>query len=171
MIAIPNFSTDAEMAELRALAAGKVVLELGSFKGASTIEMVHGGAKRVHSVDWHLGDHHLGDQDSLGAMWHNLRAAGVRDRVVLHVGTFLDVLPVLRPHSFDLVFIDGSHEQAAVARDLRLSQPLLHPNGVIACHDYGRWGVHEAVREFCHGLNVKDIELTDSLAVIRGALI
>ena len=39
---------------------------------------------------------------------------------------------------FDLVYIDGDHEQAGVETDLALVACKVHRGGVLACHDYGR---------------------------------
>lgn len=165
---IPSFFQEGEAEALAALVKGRVVLELGSFKGGSTILMAKAGARVVHSVDWHTGDPHLRYyQDTLGPMWHNLMAADVRRQVVLHVGRFQDVLPLFRPQSFDLAFVDGCHDYEAVKRDIEMTLPLLRPSGVLAFHDYGRWGVQPAVQEVCKQLGVQEVELVHSLAIVR----
>lgn len=165
---IPSFFQDGEAEALAGLARGRMVLELGSYKGGSAVLMARAGARMVHSVDWHTGDPHLRYyQDTLATMWHNLMAADVRRQVVLHVGRFQDVLPLFRPQSFELIFVDGCHDYDAVKRDLEMVLPLLCPSGVLACHDYGRWGVRPAVQEACKQLGVKEIELVHSLAILR----
>lgn len=48
----------------------------------------------------------------------------------------------------DLVFLDGDHRAAEVARDIEMYRPLVRPGGVLAGHDYGRpdWpGVRQVV--------------------------
>lgn len=55
---------------------------------------------------------------------------------------------ILAGMSFDCVYIDGSHEEAAVAGDITVWMPHIKPGGVLACHDYGNvpfTGVQRAV--------------------------
>lgn len=162
---IQSFGTTAEIVRLGELAHDRVVLELGSFRGASAVVMAKAGARMVHAVDWHQGDEHVGGQDTLCEMWHHLGRLDVRDRVVLHVGRFQDVLPLFRPESFDLVFVDGCHHATAVARDLKLALPLLRSGGKVACHDYGHWDVAGIVDEAHRRQGVGKLEVTDTLAV------
>lgn len=135
--------TDEECTVLASLASGKIVLELGSQYGASTICMA-ATAKQVHSVDWHWGDAYAGfNGDTLPEMRRNLvshKTVGVFDRdelIICHVGKFQDVLPMLREESFDLIFVDGSHAAKDVEGDIRLASPLLAQEGVWVFHDYG----------------------------------
>jgi predicted O-methyltransferase YrrM len=157
---ITSAVTAVESHRLAELAKGKVVLEVGSWYGYSTIVMAR-VAKRVHAVDWHRGDAHAGERDTLATLWANLERYAVRDRVILHVGRAQDVLPVLRPGSFDLAFLDAFHTTEAVARDAALIRPLLRRGGMLAFHDYGRFGVKEAV----DALGVP-VSLTGTLAVV-----
>lgn len=47
-----------------------------------------------------------------------------------------DILPFLKPHFFDLIYIDGSHKAEDVWRDAKLSWPLLKANGYLVFDDY-----------------------------------
>lgn len=138
------FAQDVESAvtqeEAQAIAdasGGGLVLEVGSHYGRSTIALAS-VARLVHAVDWHRGDLHVGYADTLGIFLANLVRYKVQDKVVPHVGKIEDIAPVLRPRSFDLVFIDAFHEREAVARDGLLCLPLVKPGGTLAFHDYGR---------------------------------
>ena len=159
--AITSAVTDAEATRLADLARGRTVLEVGSWYGFSTVVMAR-VARVVHAVDWHRGDEHAGVRETLGAFWANLERYAVRDRVVIHVGLAEVVLPVLRARSFDFAFLDGFHETEAVDRDARLILPLLRPGGMLAFHDYGRFGVRPAV----DGLGLPQVSLTGTLAVV-----
>ena len=140
-----------EREALYRLTEGAEVLELGSFEGLSTAAMAH-KAKRVHSVDWHRGDEGTlapknGAADAiwtLPAIAENLRRLELLDKVVLHVGRFEDILPLLRPQSFDFVFVDGSHDAKSVQADLREAVRLVKPGGIIACHDSDQANVARA---------------------------
>jgi predicted O-methyltransferase YrrM len=161
---LPAIDTSVSRAEAEALvdlAAGKVVLEVGSWWGFSTVAMAL-VASTVHAVDWHLGDDHAGHDASLGQLIANLDRYGVRDRVVVYVGDAATVLPFLRPATFDLAFIDAFHETDAVRRDIAGVLPLMRSGATVAFHDYGRFGVAAAVDEL--GL---PIDLVETLAVVR----
>jgi len=49
--------------------------------------------------------------------------------------------------SLDLVFIDGDHSYEAVMADIAAWQPLVRPGGILSGHDYGAFGVAQAVQE------------------------
>lgn len=159
---IPSSVSAVEAERLMELANGRRVLEVGSWRGFSTVAMAM-VALRVHAVDWHLGDEHAGHDESLGPLMENLDRFRVRSKVVVHVGDAAHVLPLMPPGHFDLAFIDAFHETDAVRRDAELVLPLVHAGGRIAFHDYGRFGVKEAVDE----LGLAWIDLTETLAVLE----
>lgn len=152
----------AELARLAELADKRTVLEVGSWLGASTVAMA-ATARIVHAVDWHRGDPHAGDDETVHQFLDNLASHGVRDRVVAHIGRTEDVLPILRPRSFDFAFHDAFHETDAVLADLAAMWPLMAPGSQIAVHDYGLFGVKDAVDTY------RLVELTETLAVIEAA--
>jgi predicted O-methyltransferase YrrM len=164
--------TENEGRRLAELADGKVVLELGAWQGASTIWMAQ-TAEVVHSVDHHKGDEHAGCGWTLPHYLRNLDRYGLGGKVVIHMGTFDQVLPYLAPFSFDVVFLDGFHTYEQVTADLALCSDVLEPDGTLAVHDYTRdgmqsggveFGVKKAVDER-HGRDPD--ELVDSLAIFH----
>ncbi len=72
---------------------------------------------------------------------------------------------------FDWVYLDTDHTLATTRRELELLRPKMKPGGIIAGHDYimGNWnagyryGVMEAVHEFCLIYNWEMIFLTHEL--------
>lgn len=157
-----------EMDALRELAVGQTVLECGAFYGASTIALAR-VARVVHSVDWHHGDEQAGKHETLCLYMDNLRRYGVADKVITHVGRFEDVLPRLRPASFDGCFLDGLHDRASVERDLRLIRPLMRRRGWIAAHDFGIYGVEPAIHAFIAGSTYRLDSIVETLAILRPA--
>jgi predicted O-methyltransferase YrrM len=120
--------------KLAELAQGKIVLELGSYTGLSTIVMAR-VAKQVWSVDWHKGDEGAGRHDTLVDFMRNVEHFGVRDKIVKVVARFEDCLPFLRRSMFDMVYIDGAHDFESVYRDTCQAQRLSYHGGIIVCHD------------------------------------
>lgn len=162
-----------ECEKLADLAKGKMVLEIGSYLGRSTIALAS-DARMVHAVDWHQGDIHTGHEDTLMEFMHNITRYGVRDRIALHLGKNQDILPHFEPGSFEMVFIDSFHEKTAVMRDLRDAFRILAGKGIIAFHDYGLhhsqdgvpFGVTEVVVAFAASRGLS-IDVINTLAVVE----
>jgi predicted O-methyltransferase YrrM len=151
-----------ESRRLVELARGKRVLEIGSQYGYSAVLMALNGAT-VHAVDWHRGDAIVGHRESLAPMWQNVNTYGVADRVIIHIGSSRDILPLLVPGSFGFAFHDSYHSTENVLADVALILPLLRPGAKLAFHDYGRYGVAAAV----DSLGLERVSLTDSLVVLK----
>lgn len=75
--------------------------------------------------------------------------------------------------TFHWVYLDTDHTYDTTRRELELLRPKMKPGGIIAGHDYiiGNWnaghryGVVEAVREFCIRYNWEMIFLTHELDI------
>jgi hypothetical protein len=82
-----------------------------------------------------------------------------------------DAITKCPDHYFDWVYIDTDHSFATTRRELELLQTKMKTGGIIAGHDYiiGNWnagvryGVMEAVREFCLQHDWEMIFLTHEL--------
>ena len=122
----PGWLTDPEAGELRRLAAGRTVLELGAWKGRSTVVLA-AVAEHVVSVDRHQGI--PGHGESLSEYLANVRELL---NVTVVIGAFAQIVPHL--HGFDLVYIDGDHDQQSVTGDTMLAR--LTGAAVIAYHDW-----------------------------------
>jgi predicted O-methyltransferase YrrM len=119
---------DVEADELRRLGAGRTVLELGAWKGRSTVVLA-GVARYVVSIDRHQGiSGH--DNDSLPDYLLNVRSL---PNVAMVVADFEAVVPLLG--HFDLVYVDGDHDANSVERDVRLAYDYSSPT-VICGHDW-----------------------------------
>ncbi len=118
--------TAPEARTLRRLAAGKVVLEMGAFKGRSTVVLAD-TAKHVFSVDRHLGVEGHGE-----SLDDYLRVALPLANVTIVIGDFENVVPHLC--DVGMVYVDGNHDYATVQRDITLIGPLM-PR-LVAFHDW-----------------------------------
>jgi SAM-dependent methyltransferase len=113
------------------IAKGKRVLEIGSFKGRSTICLAQ-SALEVVSVDPHDGQSTLTVKvDTYSDCIRNVDRYEL-DNVEFVRGTIEDVTD----GNFDLIFIDGDHRYDAVTNDIQHALRLLAPDGLIAFHDY-----------------------------------
>lgn len=110
------------------------MLEIGSFKGRSTIAMAR-TASLVVAVDCHEGDKDVGAAWTLPEFATNVRDYGLSSKVIAVVGRSEEIGPYLRG-PFDLVFIDGSHHDLAVEHDTNLAVRLTTTGGVIVWHDW-----------------------------------
>jgi predicted O-methyltransferase YrrM len=141
---------------LRRAGAGSLeILELGSWAGASTVTFAlalqqTAAAGRVTCGDaWtpyfdtaidtypQHQDMNAAAADSLifPLFEHNIRAAGVAGMVKTHRGLSRDVLPGFADGSFDIIYIDASHQFEDVRSDIRQAKRLLRGNGVICGDD------------------------------------
>lgn len=152
--------------ELARLAAGKAVLEVGSYCGRSTVCLAR-TARAVTAVDTFDGRGTGMPGDTLRTFLANLERYGVGAKVRAVRGESAAALPKMPP-VYDLAFIDGSHDRESVARDAALAARLLRPGGVLAFHDYGATdpGVTEAVDELIAS-GGELLSRCGSLAVVR----
>jgi SAM-dependent methyltransferase len=129
---------DNEVRELQRLAKGKTVLELGAWKGRSTVALAE-VAKYVVSVDRHQGipGHGLSLQEYL-------RVARDLPNVAIVIADFSSFCPLLCDY-FDLVFIDGDHDADSVARDTHTALEHSTLSGDLAFHDWDMDSVREGV--------------------------
>ncbi len=133
---VPGWFTPAECRLWAGACRGRQVLELGRYHGRSTAAAA-ATAARVVSVDR--------SDEAPADLW--LQRYGVRDKVWLRVGEFADLAPT-SGGPFGACLIDGDHDRASVAADIRTVLPLLTPGAVVGFHDYADPafpGVAEAV--------------------------
>lgn len=137
----------------------KKILEIGSFEGRSTCwlieNMLRVEGSEIHCVDtWEGGvEHRLGDarvadmSDVEKRFFKNTKIQIGRVQpspsLIIHKGLSAEQLPKLIVSgglsSFDLIYIDGSHQTADVILDAVLSFKLCRVGGVLIFDDY-LWG-------------------------------
>ncbi|XXX77637.1 class I SAM-dependent methyltransferase [Sorangium sp. So ce134] len=156
------FSEDdglAYRALVRAIRGGAMV-EVGCWKGLSTAYIGRLAARNgvaLHCVDaWEGSSDQYGEryrallaaEDVPGAFRANMEALGIRPHVLRMPST--DAAARFADASLDLVFLDGSHDRAAVLADLEAWWPKLRPGGVLAGHDHNEEhaGVVDATAHF-----------------------
>jgi predicted O-methyltransferase YrrM len=123
-----------------------VILEIGSYKGRSTIALAygarHGGHDLVHTVDPHTGDRQALEWTGVEEIRseedfrRNLREAGVEETVVAYTMTSNELARRWPGQRIRILFIDGWHSYEAVTDDIRNWVPLVTPTGVVVVDDY-----------------------------------
>ena len=129
----------ADIAELTRIAEGKTVLELGAYKGRSTVVLA-GVAEYVISVDRHTGVVDV-PEDTLPEY---LEAVRELSNVAIVVAQFDRFVPLVG--HVDLVFIDGDHDYNSVERDIALA--LRTEPETVAFHDWDFAEVRDAAAVF-----------------------
>jgi predicted O-methyltransferase YrrM len=163
---IKTAMTRAEADELYRLAAGNVVLEVGTLLGFSTIVMAQ-SALVVHTVDPHYGYPADNPRPTLVKFTENIRDYDVADKVVTHVGTYQQVLTLFREGIFDLAFVDLSMTVDITREAVHLAGLALRREGTLAVHDYGHltWPAATQVVDRLGEIGFP-FRVVDSLAVI-----
>ncbi len=140
---VEGWLTDAQAARLRARAQeGGRVVEIGSFRGRSTIAMASTGTDVV-AIDPHLGsdrgpqeieaDHVRGDDD-FATFHRNLAEAGVADRV-RHVRKLSSDAHPDVDGPIDVLFVDGAHRFGPARADIEDWGARVRPGGTMLVHD------------------------------------
>jgi len=162
----------------------KVIIEVGSWKGASAMVMAALGKEygtHVHCVDTWLGDvHHRiagntipRDQWGASQLYHqfltNVKREGFSDRITPHQMTSTDGarwlahLKITAP----LIYIDGSHHMEDCYQDIKNYWLLLEDGGVLFGDDHLVFpGVFAAVLRFCCETGMK-METRDPFWILR----
>lgn len=157
---IEGWMTDSEIETLRWLGARcKNVVEVGSWKGRGTKELLETCKGTVYAID------HFNGTDTDGS---KLAALGLNiyDKFVLNVGSFpnlkilkgdsVEMAKTFNGNKVDMVFLDAGHTYEDVIEDIDTWLPKC--NRIIAGHDYcnGFPGVEKAVNEKFKNVNVRD---------------
>jgi predicted O-methyltransferase YrrM len=106
------------------------VLEIGSYCGLSTVCMAR-TAEHVTAVDYFDGRGTPMPRDTRPEFQANMERYGVADKVTTCHPDDTYPLP-----QYDLVFIDGAHEQESVSYDIYRAMEVLADGGLLVFHDY-----------------------------------
>ncbi len=155
--AIQNLIKERGMGDIR-------ILEIGSWAGSSAIlwgtELIHSGCPgKVFCIDpwapisnvFQAGEntaklqmdtveefemYRVAQRDRIFPLfWHNVKSTGFTDLVIPIRCKSGEILPYLKPESFDLVFVDGSHAYSNFLNDLVLCAPLVKQSGFMCGDD------------------------------------
>lgn len=135
------------------------IAEIGSWRGRSTAALSDNTPGIVTAVDTWAGDPDSATDDFFREHGpdglHLEFIKNKADNVLAVRATSLDAAAwfVERGKTFDMIFIDGSHDYDSVRADILAWMPLLDAGGLLCGHDYyekpewGGQGVRRAVDE------------------------
>jgi MMP 1-O-methyltransferase len=132
---VPGWLTDEEGEALYELAkrctGSGVIVEIGSWKGKSTICLGlgsrAGSGVRIYAIDPHA-DYRFGDFKT------NVERAGIDD-LVTPIASLSQPAAAAFHRDIELLFVDGSHEEALVREDFDKWVPKVVRGGWVAFHD------------------------------------
>lgn len=149
-------SYDPIFAELIGNLSPRLICEVGSWLGASAINMAQLAPEAtVYCVDTWKGSREHAGMHFLPTLYEsflsNVRDNGLQSRVLPLRMTSAEGYHKLKGDGlvFDLIYIDGSHEYDDVKQDLAMYWELLRTGGIMLGDDFNEWGtVQRAVNEF-----------------------
>ncbi len=167
---LKSFPTRIDM--LKQLPKNAVVAEIGVNRGDFSHAILnHCSPHKFFLIDiWGSKRYHGGLFDYVRTRFELEIQAGqmeiVRELSFDGIASFPD-------HHFDWVYLDTDHSYETTRHELELLRSKMKPGGIISGHDYiiGNWnggvryGVIEAVREFCVQHNWELLYLTHELAI------
>lgn len=137
----------------RAMPKDARVAEVGSWKGRSTTAICEGLRLRVnpilYAVDWFVGDPQVqaqvGDFNPTEVRSSFERNTSDYPFVRLMVDLSEAAAAKFDDHTLDWIFLDANHSYESVVADIFAWAPKLKPGGLMSGHDFGFYGVSEAV--------------------------
>lgn len=153
--------------------AGQAIVEIGSWKGRSTIWLAKGAQSgqrnKVYSIDPHCGSEaHVseGEENTYQELLTNLAKAKVEEIVIPLVAVSDEVAKSWRGN-VGLLWIDASHRYEDVKRDLLSWKPHLASDAIVAFHDCDQPGPARVVNEYvtCSG----EFTMLDEADAIKAA--
>ncbi len=152
--------------------SGRAIVELGSWKGKSTVWLAKGTEagqrNKVYSIDPHSRSKaHISERErnTYPAFLTNLNKAGVQNAVVPLVTTSGKAAKCWRK-KVGLLWIDASHEYQDVKHDLLCWKRYLLPGAIVAFHDCDKPGPAQVVEEYLnHSSDFTIIQSVDTTVV------
>ena len=154
-------------AMLEALPKNTIIAEIGVAEGNFSEKLISiTRPKKIHLIDYWAGEKY--DDVMRLHVQQKFKNEIDASMVEINCGDSVDELSKFSDGYFDWVYIDTDHSYKTTVQELYICRSKVKENGIIAGHDYitGSWkskyryGVIEAVNEFCIKYNWEIIFLT-----------
>jgi predicted O-methyltransferase YrrM len=162
--------------------ADGTIVEIGSFRGRSTIVLAHAAppTATLIAIDPHAGNDRGPQEidgfvdeaaDDHAVFNENLAAAGVTDRV-RHLRMYSDAALHEVEGAVDVLYIDGAHRYGPARADIRTWGARVADDGTMLIHDsFSSIGVTAAIlRELVIGTRFRYVGRSRSMTVYRADL-
>lgn len=108
---------------LAQLCKAKKILEIGTYTAYSAICMAHGMVEDgiLHTIE-------VNDEIAEFAR-ENIALAKMEQKIHLHVGSAMKIIPALQENNFDIIFIDG--EKKEYPAYFKICKDLVRPGGIL----------------------------------------
>lgn len=121
---------------LQKLCRGKIYLEIGSYKGRSTVCAAE-VAKQVYAVDtFKATDNGQDQKEQSTTLDEFLQNTKDYKNIEYFVGESEQIAKKIQDQSLDVIFIDGRHDGDSVIKDKCAWWPKLKNGGYMLFHDY-----------------------------------
>lgn len=136
----------------------KQIVELGSFKGRSTVAMAKSTAGKIWAVDDWKGPRNTAL--SVKGKWvkYNVDHSELFAEFKENIAGLDNVEPIISDHKSaevpvqpDMVFVDGDHQYESVKHDILTWKQRMAPGGLLCGHDRDWEGVKKAIEELLPG--------------------
>jgi predicted O-methyltransferase YrrM len=138
---------------------GGIVVEIGCWKGGSSVELAKGIRKycprtKLFCVDFFNYDYYmltpgLKEKAKRGNICETFKKNMKGYPHKLIVESSEEACLLFEPQSIDFIFIDADHSYGAVKKDIAMWLPKIKTDGLLCGHDYypDKYGVKQAVDE------------------------
>lgn len=129
--------------KVKSLPDDAVIVEIGSFKGRSTVAMGYacwGTNRKIYCIDtWDGNEEDFFERGFWEIWWDSIKANNLEKYVTPLRGFSHNILNnwqnLTNNQAIDFIFIDGSHQYIDVLKDFVLSFPFVKQGGWMAFHD------------------------------------
>lgn len=132
----------------------KNIVELGSFKGRSTVVMAKSTEGMVWAIDDWKGPRETAIAVNGEYVHYNVDHSELFEEFQSNTSKFSNIEAIISDHARaevpvqpDMVFVDGDHRYEAVKRDIEKWMPRLKDGGLLCGHDRNWPGVEQAIKE------------------------
>jgi predicted O-methyltransferase YrrM len=155
--------------------ANTSIVEIGSYRGRSTIALALGSLSssknRVYAIDPHVEftgvfGGHFGPEDQ-ALLYKNIVRANVGEIVSVVSLSSQAASKAWSSRTVSLLWLDGDHSYSAVRDDYDAWSPFLISDAVIAFHDSEAHGVTQVINELLQAQRIEPMGRVDSLSWFR----